>query len=121
MSFKIAASMAFRKAMESAQPMLLEPIMTVEVTAPDDVVGAVIGDLNSRRGRILGVTAKGGTESIKALVPMVELLKYTPVLNSITGGRGSYAMEFHAYEEVPRDQAQRIIDEHKVAKQAVHQ
>ncbi len=121
MSFKIAASMGFKKAMETASPVLLEPIMTVEVVTPDDAVGAVIGDLNARRGRILGVNAKGSTEAIKAHVPLVELLKYTPTLNSITGGRGSFSMEFHAYEEVPRDQAQRIIDEHKAAKQAVHQ
>lgn len=121
MAFKIAASMGFKKAMESAQPVLLEPIMTVEVVTPDDAVGGVIGDLNARRGRILGVTAKGAAESIKALVPLVEMLKYTPTLNSITGGRGSYAMEFHAYEEVPRELASKIIEEHKVAKQAVHQ
>ncbi|MEW6544236.1 MAG: elongation factor G, partial [Nitrospirota bacterium] len=119
MSFKIAASMGFKKAMESASPVLLEPIMTVEVSTPDDAVGAVIGDLNAKRGRILGVTAKGSSQTIKAHVPLVELLKYTPVLNSITGGRGSYAMEFHAYEEVPRDQAARIIEEHKSAKQTV--
>jgi len=96
----------------------------VEVVTPDETVGAVIGDLNSRRGRILGVMAKGSTESIKALVPLVEMLKYTPTLNSITGGRGSYAMEFHAYEEVPRDHVNKIIEEHKAAKaakQAVHQ
>ncbi|MBM4123184.1 MAG: elongation factor G, partial [Nitrospira sp.] len=105
MSFKIAASMGFKKAMESAHPVLLEPIMTVEVVTPDDAVGAVIGDLNARRGRILGVIAKGNAQSIKAHVPLVELLKYTPTLNSITGGRGSYAMEFHTYEEVPREQA----------------
>ncbi|MBI5410476.1 MAG: elongation factor G [Nitrospirae bacterium] len=121
MSFKIAASMGFKKAMETAHPVLLEPIMTVEVEAPDDSVGAVIGDLNSRRGRILGVTAKGSMQSIKAHVPLVELLKYTPTLNSITGGRGSYAMEFHTYEEVPRELATKIIEEHKAAKQAVSQ
>lgn len=121
MSFKIAASMGFKKAMESAQPVLLEPIMEVEVTTPDDAVGAVIGDLNSRRGRILGVNAKGTSQTIKAVVPLVELLKYTPTLNSITGGRASYAMEFHAYEEVPRELAGRIIDEHRSTKQAVHQ
>lgn len=121
MSFKIAASMGFKKAMESAQPILLEPIMTVEVITPDDAVGAVIGDLNSRRGRILGVNAKGSTEAIKAYVPLVELLKYATTLNSITGGRGNYAMEFHAYEEVPRDQANKIIEEHKATKAAVHQ
>jgi elongation factor G len=121
MSFKIAASMGFKKAMESAHPVLLEPIMTVEVITPDDAVGAVIGDLNSRRGRILGVTAKGSVQAIQAHVPLVELLKYTPTLNSITGGRGSYAMEFHTYEEVPRELATKIIDEHKAAKQAVSQ
>jgi elongation factor G len=121
MSFKIAASMGFKKAMESAHPVLLEPIMSVEVTTPDDAVGGVIGDLNSRRGRILGVTAKGSTQSIKALVPLVELLKYTTTVNSITGGRGSYAMEFHTYEEVPRELATKIIEEHKAAKQAVSQ
>lgn len=121
MSFKIAASMGFKKAMETAHPVLLEPIMTVEVAAPDDAVGAVIGDLNSRRGRILGVTAKGSTQSIKAHVPLVELLKYTPTLNSITGGRGSYAMEFHTYEEVPRELATKIIEDHKATKQAVSQ
>jgi len=121
MSFKIAASMGFKKAMEQAHPVLLEPIMSVEVTAPDDVVGAVIGDLNSRRGRILGVIAKGSAQVIKALVPLAEMLKYAPSLNSITGGRGNYAMEFSTYEEVPREQATRVIEEHKAAKQAVAQ
>jgi elongation factor G len=119
MSFKIAASMGFKKAMESASPVLLEPIMRVHVSTPDDCVGAVIGDLNSRRGRIAGVTAKGTTQTVEALVPLAEMLKYTPTLNSITGGRGSYSMDFSSYEEVPRDQAQRVIDEHKAAKQAV--
>jgi elongation factor G len=113
--------MGFKKAMESAHPVLLEPIMSVEVATPDDAVGAVIGDLNSRRGRILGVTAKGSVQSIQAHVPLVELLKDTPTLNSITGGRGNYAMEFHTYEEVPRELAQKIIDDHKAAKQAVSQ
>jgi len=121
MSFKIAASMAFKKAMETAHAVLLEPIMDVEVTTPDDAVGAVIGDLNARRGRILGVNAKGASQTIKAVVPLVELLKYTPTLNSITGGRASFSMEFHAYEEVPRELAARIIEEHKATKQAVHQ
>jgi elongation factor G len=119
MSFKIAASMGFKKAMEQAQPVLLEPIMSVEVVTPDDTVGAVIGDLNSRRGRIAGVTAKGNSQSIKALVPLAEMLKYAPALNSVTGGRGGYSMEFLTYEEVPRDLAPRIIEEHKAAKQAV--
>ena len=119
MSFKIAASMGFKKAMEGASPVLLEPIMNVQVVTPDDCVGAVIGDLNSKRGRIVGVTAKGLSQTVEALVPLAEVLKYAPSLNSITGGRGSYTMQFSSYEEVPRDQAQRIIDEHKAAKQAV--
>lgn len=121
MSFKIAASMGFKKAMEQASPVLLEPIMSVEVVTPDDAVGAVIGDLNSRRGRIQGVTAKGSIQAIKALVPLAEMLKYAPTLNSITGGRGTYAMEFATYEEVPRELAGRVIEEHKAAKQAVSQ
>lgn len=121
MSFKIAASMGFKKAMEAAHPVLLEPIMSVEVMTPDDAVGSVIGDLNSRRGRILNVTSRGNTQAIKAVVPLAEMLKYAPSLNSITGGRGSYTMEFSTYEEVPRELAARIIEEHKAAKQAVAQ
>ena len=119
MSFKIAGSMGFKKALEGAHPVLLEPIMTVDVTAPDEVVGSVIGDVNGRRGRILGVTAKGNTQTIKALVPLAEMLKYSLSLNAVTGGRGVYSMEFSTYEEVPRELAARVIEEHKAAKQAV--
>ncbi len=119
LAFKIAASMGFKKAMEAAHPVLLEPIMQVEVDAPEESVGAVIGDLNSRRGRILNVLSSGSTQAIKALVPLAEILKYAPALNSITGGRGSYSMEFSSYEEVPREVAARIIEEHKAQKHAV--
>ncbi len=119
MSFKIAASMAFKKAMEQANPVLLEPIMNVEVSTPDQLVGAVIGDLNSRRGRILGIVSKGSTQMVNALVPLAEMLKYAPSLTSITGGRGTYTMEFASYEEVPRDLANRIMEEQKAGKQAV--
>jgi elongation factor G len=119
MSFKIAASMGFKKAMEQASPVLLEPIMNVEVVTPDDVVGAVIGDLNARRGRIIGVTAKGHAEMIQAAVPLAEMLTYAPMLNSITGGRATYGMEFATYEEVPRELAARVVEEHKAAKHAV--
>jgi elongation factor G len=119
MSFKIAASMAFKKAMEQANPVLLEPIMNVEVSTPDQLVGAVIGDLNSRRGRILGIASKGTTQTVNALVPLAEMLKYAPSLTSITGGRGTYTMEFASYEEVPRDLAPRIMEEQKAGKQAV--
>jgi elongation factor G len=119
MSFKIAASMGFKKALESAHPMLLEPMMRIEVSVPDEVVGGVIGDMNARRGRIAGVTAKGSSETITAQVPLAEMLKYSLSLNAITGGRGTYTMEFSHYEEVPRDQAARVIEEQKSTKQAV--
>ena len=114
MAFKIAASMGFKKALEAAHPVLLEPVMTVEVEAPADHIGGVIGDLNTRRGRILHVEAKDQTEQITALVPMAELLTYATMLNSLTAGRGSYTMEFARYDEVPRELAVRIIEAHKV-------
>ncbi len=121
MAFKIAGSLGFRKAMESAHAVILEPIMSVEVSMPDECVGAVIGDLNSKRGRVSGVTTKGSTQSVTALVPLAEILKYATMLNALTGGRGTYTMEFATYEEVPRDQASRVIDEQKATKQAVAQ
>ncbi len=119
MSFKIAASMAFKKAMEDAHPVLLEPLMLVEVDAPAAHIGAVIGDLNSRRGRILHVEARGHAELVKALVPLGEILTYTTTLNSLTGGGGTYVMELARYEEVPREVAAKIIEEAKVTKQTV--
>ncbi len=119
MSFKIASSMAFKKAMESAHPVLLEPMMTVEVEAPAEHIGAVIGDLNSRRGRILHVEARGHAEIVKALVPLAEMMTYTTTLNSITGGAGSYVMELTGYEEVPREAATKIIEEARATRQAV--
>ncbi len=119
MSFKLAASMAFKKAMESAHPVLLEPMMTVEVDAPADHIGAVIGDLNARRGRILHVEARGHAEVVKALVPLAEILTYTTTLNSLTGGGGSYVMELARYDEVPREVAAKIIEESRATKQAV--
>jgi elongation factor G len=114
MAFKIAASMGFKKALETAHPVLLEPIMSVEVDAPTDHIGGVIGDLNARRGRILHVEAKDQTEQITALVPMAELLTYATMLNSLTAGRGSYAMEFTKYDEVPHELVVRIIEANKV-------
>lgn len=119
LAFKVAASMGFKKAMEAAQPTLLEPIMKVEVTAPDDMIGTVIGDLNSRRGRILGMAAKGHNQVVKATVPLSEILKYAPALTSLTAGKGSYVMEFHGYEQVPREMMGRILEEQKHAKEAV--
>jgi elongation factor G len=111
MAFKIAGSMAFKQAYEKADPVLLEPIMEMEVTVPDDSVGAVNGDLNSRRGRLQGMEPKGGLTSIKAEVPMAEILTYNQALTSMTGGRGDYHMHFLRYEEVPSHIAQKVIDE----------
>ncbi|MFL5934596.1 MAG: elongation factor G, partial [Gaiellaceae bacterium] len=113
MAFKIAGSMAFKDAYAKADPVLLEPIMEVEVSVPDDAVGAVNGDLNSRRGRLQGMEPRGGMTSIKAEVPMAEILTYSQALTSLTGGRGDYHMHFLRYEEVPTHIAQKIIDETK--------
>jgi elongation factor G len=117
MAFKIAGSMAFKSAYEKADPVLLEPIMELEVTAPDEAVGAVNGDLNSRRGRLQGMEPQGGMTSIKAEVPMAEILTYAQALTSMTGGRGDYHMHFLRYEEVPTHIAQKIIEETKKEKE----
>jgi elongation factor G len=109
MAFKVAGSMAFKKAAEQAQPTLLEPIMLVAVVVPEDAVGDVIGDLNGRRGRPLGMEPTGSMTEIKAEVPMAEMLNYAPDLRSITGGRAEYTMEFARYEEVPAHLAQKVI------------
>jgi len=119
MAFKVAGSMAFKSAYEKAQPVLLEPIMQLEVTAPDEAVGAVNGDLNSRRGRLLGMEPAGGMTSIRAEVPMAEVLTYSQSLTSMTGGRGDYHMEFLRYEEVPAHIAQKLIEAAKKEKEAV--
>jgi elongation factor G len=111
MAFKIAGSMAFKQAMEHAQPMLREPIMTVTVSVPEDSVGDVIGDLNGRRGRPLGMEPRGSMTEVKAEVPMAEMLSYAPDLRSITGGQGDYTMEFTRYEEVPQHLAQKVISQ----------
>ena len=117
MAFKIAGSMAFKAAYEKASPVLLEPIMEVEVIVPDDSVGAVNGDLNSRRGRLQGMEPRGGMTSIKAEVPMAEILTYSQALTSLTGGRGDYHMHFLRYDEVPTHIAQKIIEETKKARE----
>jgi len=109
MAFKIAAIMAFKKGVQEANPVLLEPIMKVEVTAPDENIGDVIGDLNSRRGRVMGVESRGNYQVIQANVPMAEMLKYAPDLKSMTGGRGTFTMEFSHYEEVPAQLSEKVI------------
>ena len=111
MAFKIAGSMAFKAAYEKADPVLLEPIMSLEATVPDDAVGAVNGDLNSRRGRLAGMEPRGGMTTIKAEIPMSEVLTYSGSLTSLTGGRGDYSLTFLRYEEVPTHIAQKLIEE----------
>ena len=114
MAFKIAGSMAFKSAYEKADPVLLEPIMSLEAVVPDDTVGAVNGDLNSRRGRLHGMEPSGvGMTAIKAEVPMSEVLTYSQSLTSLTGGRGDYTLAFLRYEEVPGHIAQRLVEEAK--------
>jgi elongation factor G len=118
MAFKIAAIMAFKKGVQEANPVLLEPIMKVEVAAPDENIGDVIGDLNSRRGRVLRVDSKGNYQVIQANVPMAEMLKYAPDLNSKTGGRGTFTMEFSHYEEVPAQLSEKVIAQAKKEKES---
>jgi len=110
MSFQMAGRIAFKKAMEQAKPTILEPIMAVEITVPDDFAGSIMGDLNSRRGRIQGMDNKGGNTVIKAEVPMAEMLTYGVELTSMTQGRGSFSMEMHHYDVVPGQQQEKIIE-----------
>jgi elongation factor G len=109
MAFKLAGSMAFSQAMEEADPVLLEPIVRLTVTCPDEIVGDVIGDLNSRRGHPLGMEPKGGATEVRAEVPMAEILDYAPDLRSISGGRADFEVEFDRYEEVPAHLAERVV------------
>jgi elongation factor G len=120
MAFKVAGSLAMKQALSEAGPVLLEPIMLVTVNVPEDSVGDVIGDLNSRRGRPLGMEPTGaGMSEVKAEVPMAEMLSYAPDLRSITGGQGEFAMEFLRYEEVPGHLAGKVVEEAKAEKEAV--
>jgi len=120
MAFKIAGSMAFKEAYAKAEPVLLEPIMQLDVTVPDEAVGAVNGDLNSRRGRLHGMEPAGGMTTIRAEVPMAEILTYSQALTSMTGGRGDYNMSFLRYEEVPAHVAQKIVEQTKKEREAAH-
>lgn len=108
-AFKIAASMAFKKGIKAAKPTLLEPIMTVEIYTPEAYMGDIMGNLNGRRGKVQGMEQKGKMRIVKALVPMAEMMDFEPTLTSITGGRGSFLMEFSQYEEVPVQFQQKII------------
>jgi elongation factor G len=116
MAFKIAARKAFKNAMEVAKPALLEPIMNVEVQAPVEYAGDLMGDMNTRRGRIQGMDTKGGTQIIRAIVPMAEMLSYQNDLTSMTQGRATFTMEFSHYDFVPQANAEKIITAAKAAR-----
>jgi elongation factor G len=116
-SFKIAGSMAFKKGILEAKPVLLEPINEIEVIVPDEYMGDVMGDLSGRRGKISGMESEGSFQKIKALVPMSEIHKYSTILRSMTQGRGVYHTKFSHYEELPREQAEKVIAAKEKAKE----
>ncbi len=111
MAFKIAASMAFKEAMKKADPVLMEPIMKVSVIVPEDYMGDVIGDLNSRRGRVEGMDDIGGGKMVRAFVPLAEMFGYSTDLRSKTQGRGNYSMFFDKYEQVPKNVQEKVLSE----------
>lgn len=116
MSFQIAGTMALKRALEQANPMLIEPIMNVEISVPEEFMGQVTGDINSRRGRVQGMEMRGKNQVVRSLIPLAEMFKYASNLRSVTGGRGNYMMTFSHYEIVPPRIAQTIIDQAKRAK-----
>jgi elongation factor G len=117
MAFKIAGSMGFKNCFQKADPYLLEPIYNIEVFVPEDYMGDVMGDISSRRGRIMGMERDGHMQKIRAQVPLAELYKYSTALRSLSQGRGFHTMEFSHYEEVPREIAAKVIEESKKAKE----
>ncbi len=121
LSFKLAARKAFKAGMEQAKPALLEPIMNVEIQAPVEYAGDLMGDLNGRRGRISGMDTRGGTQIIRAQVPMAEMLNYQNDLISMTQGRASFTMEFSHYDYLPQQQAEKVIAAAKAAREGVEE
>ena len=117
MAFKVAGGQAFRKGMDQAGAVLLEPIMNVEVIVPEAYMGDIMGDLNSKRGRIQGMEPEGNLQKIRAQVPMAEMFKYSIDLRSMTQGRGFFSLEFSHYEEVPHNVAEQIIAEARTEKE----
>jgi elongation factor G len=113
MAFKMAGILAFSAAAEKAQPVILEPVMQVDVFTPDEFLGDVIGDLNQRRGHILGIEPMGRNQRVRALVPQAELYKYATALRSLTQGRATHTRTFHAYEEVPGHEVPRVVESAK--------
>ena len=118
MAFKIAANLAFKKACEQAKPILLEPVMNVDILVPDEFMGDIMGDMNTKRGRIMGMEKMGNRQLIHAQAPLSELQRYTIDLKSITQGRGKFTMEFNSYEEVPANIAEKVIAQAKAEKEA---
>ncbi|KPK88238.1 elongation factor G, partial [bacterium SM23_31] len=116
MAFKIAGSMAFKKAFMESKPVLLEPIYEVEVKVPEEFMGDVMGDLSGRRGKILGMDTEGTFQLIRARIPLAELYRYSTSLRSLTSGRGMHRRKFLGYEEVPADIAEKIVQESQEAK-----
>ena len=114
MAFKVAGSMAFKKAVLQAKPVLLEPLMKVETTMPEEYLGDVMGDLNSRRGQIQGMDPKGNTQVVRAYVPLSDMFGYATDLRSKTQGRGTYSMEFAHYDEMPKSLAEEIINKNSL-------
>jgi len=120
MAFKVAGSMAFKKAMEVCKPVLLEPIVNMKITVPDENMGDVIGDINSRRGKVIGVEPKANSQIIRSIVPMSEVLAYSNDLKSMTSDRGMFSMEFSHYEELPTHLSQKVIAEAQAGKKESH-
>jgi elongation factor G len=120
MAFKVAGSLAFKKAMEVCKPVLLEPIVNMKITVPDENMGDVIGDLNSRRGKVVGVEPKANSQIIRSIVPMSEVLAYSNDLKSMTSDRGLFSMEFSHYEELPTHLSQKVIAEAQAGKKEAH-
>jgi elongation factor G len=118
LAFKIAGSQGLKNSLPKANPVLLEPIYNVDITVPEENVGDIMGDLNSRRGRMSGVTAKGKAQVVRAAIPLAEMLRYAPDLDSMTSGAGTFTMEYSHYEEVPQHLSQKVIDEAKAEKEA---
>ena len=113
MAFKVAASIAYKKGLEAAKPILLEPIMNVEILVPDRYMGDVMGDINKRRGRVIGMEPEGKVQKISAEVPMAEMFNYATDLRSMTQARGNFTSEFLRYEEVPANEVGKILDDVK--------
>ena len=121
MAFKIAASLAFKKGIVEAKPCLLEPIMHVEILIPDEYMGDVMGDMNKRRGKILGMEPQnGGIQKVMAEAPQAELFDYAVTLRSMTQARGSFTMNFERYEQLPAHLAEKVIAKHKAEEEAAH-